>query len=357
MGYKDPASTQPILLVDVNDKKTGPPFLELGLNLQAQTAGVTDATLDSILVYQDLGGYGSEARAHFDIGYHTGISGDYLYRPVKSSGYFLAPHANLDREPYYIYQDNYRLSQRQSQFAGGGMDVGWGDRKTEEVRLGWEYHDVSWTTTTGFDSLPDFHGGSQRVRVQYVFDNQDRGLVPRYGLRATADLGYLYDVNDQPGYNPGGVTSAPQLKLRGEFAHAFGAAAGEANSSRNVGLINVEGGTEFNRDLPQPFRFTLGGPLRLAASAIDQYRGTDYFLVTPGYLRQLRQLPAPLSSSVYVGGAFEYGQIRRPDGPTLNRGDIYLGIVAETPLGVLSLGPSVGNAGERKFNFTLGKLF
>ena len=52
----------------------------------------------------------------------------------------------------------------------------------------------------------------------------------------------------------------------------------------------------FLRNVAQPFRFTLGGPLRLCASAIDEYRGTDYFLVEPAFLRP-RPVARPLGQS------------------------------------------------------------
>jgi NTE family protein len=49
--------------------------------------------------------------------------------------------------------------------------------------------------------------------------------------------------------------------------------------------------------------------------------------------------------------------MRAPDAPTLNRQDFYIGIVAETPFGVITLAPAIGDHGERKFVFTLGKFF
>ncbi len=112
-----------------------------------------------------------------------------------------------------------------------------------------------------------------------------------------------------------------------------------------------------NRDVAQPFRFTLGGPLRLSASAIDQYRGTDFFLVTPGYLRRIKSLPAPLGNSLYLGGFYEAGQIRAPDASTITQQDVFFGVIAETPLGVISLGPAIGTHDERKLVFTIGKFF
>ncbi len=340
VGYDPADPRRPILLVTVSDKKTGPPFLDVGLNLQAQTGGVTRATISTILLYQDLGGYGSEFRAKVDFGFLTNVEGEY-YRKLTRSGLFVAPRANLTRRPYYEYNGNTRLSERQSQFGGFGGDIGWSDHHNQELRAGWLFQNVQWTVTTGADGLPDYHGNSQVGRVQYIFDNQDRAQVPEYGMRATFDIGYLYGTPGSP--------SAPQDTARFELAHVFG--------KKNEFVLNAEGGTMFNRNVAQPFRFSLGGPERLSASSIDQFRGTDYFLVTPAYLRKVKSLPSPLGTNLYAGLIFEYGQMRAPDAATINRYDVSFGIVAETPLGVISIAPAFGNAGERKLVFTIGKLF
>ena len=104
----------------------------------------------------------------------------------------------------------------------------------------------------------------------------------------------------------------------------------------------------FNRNVAQPFRFTLGGPLRLTASAIDEYRGTDYFLVEPAFLRRIASLPEPLGQSIYVGAGYEAGQMRAPGMPTVTRQDFYFGLVAETPLGIITFAPAFGDDGHRK---------
>jgi len=342
VGYDSASSDRPIILVNVADKRTGPPFLDVGFNLAAQTSGVTRATVSTIFLYQDLGNYGSEFRAKVDFGFLTHAEGEY-YRKLDNAGFFVAPRIDFDRTPYYIYNSaNYRLSERQAQFAGGGGDFGWGDSRRQELRAGWQFENVQWSTTTGSDGMPDYSGNSQRARVRYVFDSQDRALVPRYGIRAVTEAGYLYATPNSP--------SAPNFYGRFEAAHTFG--------KKNLLLTNAEGGTLFNRDVAQPFRYTLGGPLRLSASVIDQYRGTDYFLVTPGYLRRIATLPSPLGGqSIYVGGAYEFGQMRAPDAANITRQDIYFGVVAETPFGVFTFAPAVGTNGQVKFTFTVGKLF
>ena len=58
-----------------------------------------------------------------------------------------------------------------------------------------------------------------------------------------------------------------------------------------------------------------------------------------------------------MGGAYEIGQMRAPDASTITRQDVYFGIVAETPLGVITLAPAIGDDGQRKFVFTLGRFF
>jgi NTE family protein len=339
-GYDRSAPDHPILLVTVKDKQTGPPFLEAGFNLQAQTGGVTRATINTILLDQDLGGYGSELRTYVDFGFFTRLETEY-YRKLDWAGFFLAPRANITRTPYYIYSGNTRLSERLEQSGGPAADVGWSDGSTQEVRAGWQLQNVRWYTTTGFDGMPNYRGNAQTARVQYIYDSRDRALVPHFGIRSETDLGYLYGTPGSP--------SAPQLTSQIGFSRTV--------DKNNLLLMHMEGGTMLNRDVAQPFRFTLGGPLRLSASAIDQYRGTDYFLVTPGYLRRIKSLPAPLGNSLYLGGFYEAGQMRAPDAATLTQQDVFFGIVAETPLGAVSIGPAIGTHNERKLVFTIGKFF
>ncbi|HTV09361.1 MAG TPA: patatin-like phospholipase family protein [Candidatus Aquilonibacter sp.] len=342
VGYDSAGSNRPILLIDVEDKKNGPPFAHVGFNIEAQTGGVTRATIDSILLYQDFGGYGSELRGKIDLGFLTELEGEYFHR-FTPSGFFAAPRVNLTREPFYIYapNSNERLSERQSQFGGVAGDVGWTDTRERELRVGWSFNNVQWYTTTGFDNLPNYRGNAQTVRAQYIFDSQDTALVPTFGVRLVSRMGYLYGTGSSP--------SAPQFYTQLDDAYTW--------NKKNVFLAKAEGATMFNRDVAQPFRYTLGGPLRLSAEAIDQIRGTDYWLVTPGYMRQVLSLPQPLGQHIYLGGAFEAGQMRSPDGPTFTSEDVYFGVVAETPLGVITFAPSFGFQGQRKFVFTIGRFF
>jgi NTE family protein len=363
--YEPGQENRPSLLVTVTDKKTGPPFLELGANIQAESGISPRPTVEGILLNQDLGDYGSELRTHLKFGWLTDVSTEYYRRLPSLSGgrptpdtlpsdMFVATHFNLLREPFYIYRNQVRLSQRQLQNIGGGVDIGWSNQRTQELRAGWEIANVRWQTDvgSGSDNLPNVFGATQRARVRYVFDTQDRALVPQFGFHWIVNAGYLFNTIESP--------NAPQLSTQFSGAHAFSFSKGkvdDAHKHRNVAVLALEAGTMFNRNIAQPFRFTLGGPLRLTASAIDEYRGTDYFLVEPAYLRRIASLPAPLGHNIYLGLGYEAGQMRAPDARTITRQDAYFGIVAETPLGVITIAPAIGDDGHRKMVFTLGKLF
>lgn len=339
------AGPRPVILVTVQGKHTGPPFLLLGANVEAQTGGVTRATLESIFLWQDLGGYGSELRANIKVGYFTQLDAEYyrrLHNTGTAGGFFLAPHGDLLRQPFYIFQNQHRIAERDLHRTRAGADLGWSDARTQELRLGYDASNIRWQRQVGSesDAEPDIAGGAQRVHARYTYDTQDRALIPQFGIRSNTDLAYLFNAVSSP--------AAPQFTTELSLAHQIG---------KNLFIFKAEGGTMLNRDVAEPFRFTLGGPLRLTASAIDEFRGTDFFLLEPAFLRRVATLPNPLGQSIYLGAGYEAGQMHAPGQPTVTRQDVYFGVIAETPLGVITLAPAIGDDGHRKFVFTLGKLF
>jgi len=127
--------------------------------------------------------------------------------------------------------------------------------------------------------------------------------------------------------------------------------------TKNVFGFTADADTYFRRNVADPLRFTLGGPLRLSASSIDEYRGTDDFLIRAGYLRRIAALPTGLGEGLYFTLAYEGGEIWSPERPAYLRQDGVTGVVAATPLGVITFGGSIGDAGRRKVFFSLGRLF
>ncbi len=350
---------RPIILVNVTRRKTGPPFVLLGANVEAQTDAFTRATIEAIILDQDFGGYGSELRSTIKLGYQTELGSEY-FRPLfplaaPQHTIFAAPRIDFLREPFPVFTNNVQIANRQFQSFSTGGDIGWTNQRTQQLRAGYDFAQIHWITTIGNDGQPDFSGQSEHVRLRYDYDTQDRALVPQYGVHLNSEAGYLFSTVGSP--------NAPQVAAKFSYAHRFGLhkvaadAPKDPNRGHEVFLFASEGGSMFDKDVAAPFRYTLGGPIRLTASAIDQYRGTDYFLVEPAILRRIAQLPQPLGQSIYLGLGVEAGQMHAPGMRTITREDGYFGIVAETPLGVITLAPAIGSNGERKLVFTLGKLF
>lgn len=324
----------------VRDRPGGPPYVLLGGNIIAQSGGTSRVSLDAIFTQQDLGTYKSEGRMLMRVGRVTQFVPEYYWRPYDKH-FFIAPRLQLYRTLEPIWEDQHKVSERLTQAAGGGVDFGFSQSHFTEWRFGYQMTHQLWNLSTGTDSEPDTRGNSQLVRMQYSFNGQDRAMVPRHGLRADVSAGYLFNTVNS--------VNAPRLEASGAYFHDLG--------HGNTLSFSLEGGTMGNRMVADPFRFTLGGPLRLTASAYDEYRGTDYFLVRPAYFRRIAELPMPLGQSIYVIGTYELGRMYAPDRDTLMRQDVFFGLAAETPIGAITFGPAFGDHDHRKLVFTLGRFF
>jgi len=126
---------------------------------------------------------------------------------------------------------------------------------------------------------------------------------------------------------------------------------------KNTFGLSADINSYLRANVAQPFRFTLGGPRRLSASSFDEYRGTDTAIARAAYLRRIAALPTGLGQGLYAVIGYEGGEIWSPEQHAILRQDGSLGLVAATPLGAISVGGSVGDAGHRKVFITLGRLF
>jgi len=323
----------------VHDRPGGPPYLLLGPNIIAQTGGTGRASLDGVVTQQDFLGYRSELRAKFRVGYVTELTPEY-YRRISDKRLFVAPRLTFYRAPVYIWQNQQRVAERETQYAGGGVDVGWTQSHFTELRAGWQEVVQRWSLTTGTDGAGSYNLTGHTARVLYRFNGQDSAMVPRHGLRVDASAGMMHI---------GANLNVPKVEAQASYFKDIG--------HGNTLSFSGEGGTFANRNVPDPFRFTLGGPLRLTASSYDEYRGTDYLLLRPAYFRRIAQLPTPLGQSIYVVGTYEFGRVYAPGLNEVNRNDVFFGLAAETPLGAITFGPSIGDHDHRKLVFTLGRFF
>jgi NTE family protein len=328
------------VLIHLHEARTGRPFLMLGADVTATTSTVTRNTIDFRYVHRDLGGFGSELRGDVRVGFLTQLSTEY-YRRLTPNGFFLQPHLGIIRQPIYLWTNQKRVSERFEQQAGGGLDFGRTFNRNTQLFAEWRMQTLRWHLTSGEDNSTNISGTAQSATVHFAYDNAVTGAVSPRGLRLDITAGSLFHTV--------GSEIAPLLQVRTSKTYTF--------REKNIVGFGTQVDTYFRRNVADPLRFTLGGPLRLSASSIDEYRGTDDFLVRSGCLRRIAALPSGLGQGLYVAVAYEGGEIWSPERPALLRQNGVAAVVAATPLGVLTVGGSIGDAGRRKVFFTLGRLF
>jgi len=327
------------LLVHLGDVRNGPPYLIIGAEIAASTSNVTRNTIDFRFIDQDLGGYGSELRVNGGFGFLTQGRIEY-YRPV-ASGFFVQPHLDIMRHPVYLWEQQRRIAERFEQNAGGGVDFGKTFNRRSQLAAEWHAESVRWQLVSGVDGRRNITGTAQTGALHFTYDSALTGAVSPQGMRLDASIGSLFDATSSQ--------TAPMAQL----------AISKTQMLHEKNVLGIRVGVEnfFRHGVADPFRFTLGGPLRLSASSIDEYRGTDNYLIRGGYLRRIAALPSGLGQGLYLTGAYEAGEIWSPENRAVLRQDVVGGVVASTPFGVITLAGSAGDAGRRKVFFTLGKLF
>jgi NTE family protein len=171
-------------------------------------------------------------------------------------------------------------------------------------------------------------------------DKAATGAVSPNGFRLSASAGALYHTV--------GSSNAPLVKVTFSRTKPW---------RDNIFGLSTEVNSYLRANVAEPYRFTLGGPLRLSASSLDEYRGTDTFLARTGIMHRIAALPTGLGQGLYAVFGYEAGEIWSPEASAILRQDGQIGLVGNTPIGLFTIGASVGDAGRRKLFVTLGRWF
>jgi NTE family protein len=328
------------VLVRLSPIPNGPPFLLIGADLSAQNSNVTRAGFDFRLIDQNLGGFGSELRGDFRLGFLTQANVEY-YRLLSTNGWFLQPRITLLREPVYEWQNQRRTSEWFEQQAGGGLDFGRTFDRNFQASIEYRNQLIRWHLTSGDAEGANLSGTAQTAVAHFYYDSTESGTISPRGMRLELKAGGTFHT----------VASedAPLVEFHAGKTFTW--------EQKNLFGATFDLNSYLRHNIADPLRFTLGGPFRLSASSMDEYRGTDDYLVRFGYLRRLASLPTGLGQGLYLTTAYEAGEMWSPEKPAFLRQDVFSGVVVDTPLGVVTFGGSIGDAGHRKVMLSVGKLF
>jgi NTE family protein len=328
------------ILVRLSKDAAGPPYLLIGPDMAAASSNVTRIEVNMRFLDQNLGGYGSELRANAELGYMTVLNAEY-YRLLAPSGFFIEPRSGLLREPVYIWANQRRVAERLEQNFDGGVEGGRTIGNGLQIAASWRTEDVRWNLTSGSGGGPPVQGTAQEGLLHLNIDRETSGTVSPSGFRFSAAAGALYHA--AASVNAPLVMASTARTWLWRDKDIFGLT-GDVNSY-------------LRGNVAQPFRFTLGGPRRLSASSMDEYRGTDTYLARAGYLHRIAALPTGLGQGLYATFGYEAGEIWSPEVKAILRQDGTAGFLAATPLGSISVGGAIGDAGRRKLFITVGRLF
>lgn len=335
------------LLIRLRNDAIGPPYLLLAPDLAGTTNNLMRFSMHLRLVAQDLGGFGSELRATAQLGYKNGLNAEY-YKRLSASGYFIEPQMQTSTEPVYIWQNQTRVAERSLVRLAGGASAGRTFSNALQILGYWRFEDTHWNPVTGSGGGPFLSGTAQSGGLKLQYDHSLSSTVAPDSLRLILSAGALYHAEQSE--------TAPMLHL--DMARSFALRPSAAPSDvRDLIGFSAEINSTLRSRIAEPYRFTLGGPLRLSSASFDEYRGTDDYLARAAYLHRIAALPTGLGQGLYATFGYEAGEVWSPEQRAFLRQNGILGLIGNTPLGLVTFGTAIGDAGRRKVFFTIGRWY
>jgi NTE family protein len=330
------------LIVTVHEMSYAPPTLRLGFYVDGSESNDVTFTQLAQLTYIDIAGYRSEWRTDLQFGDTYGAETE-LYKPLTATTrWFVAPRGDATDTAFKIFSRSNPVADYRIERADFGTDIGYAISHFSELRVGYEVGYYNADLRLG---RPDFFPYSGRLgdaRLHFLSDHRDDPVVPRRG-------GRIEGIFQWYGTNPGATGSFPLMQARLSYFHPV--------SQAGSVFVTGSGGTSFGYTSIGVPQFFIGGPGTLSAYGTNELFGNQYYNFHVGYLHNLLSLPPLLGKSVYTAGIYEFGKMY--DFPSESRfpNDVAAGVIAETIVGPLFIGGSIGDSGHRKWFFQFGHVF
>lgn len=334
---------RPGLLIRPRTKDYAPPFLNVGLTLLSNDSNDIQLGAGARVTFLDIAGRGSELRLDGMVGQLAGFDAE-LYEPLlRSTHWFVAPHAYVTHAKTGFYSGSEQLAQFRQHRNGVGADVGYQFNARTELRVGEDYQWFGEDRTIGTPVAQEFRLTPRVSSVKFQYLGQDEVMLPARGSELRAEFSYFTE-------RPNATGGLSQMDVRAEHFIPWG--------ERGIVFATAGGGTSFGATDLGLAGFSLGGPLRLTAYDRGELLGTDYSLGQAGYLYRLTHLNPIFGDAIYVGGFYELGKMSGGNSgtPALpNDGSAI--VVLKTLLGPVYGGGSIGGSGHYKWYFGLGRIF
>jgi NTE family protein len=207
--------------------------------------------------------------------------------------------------------------------------------------------------TIGDPGLPEIDGEDAEAHLQWVHDGQDDAIVPSRGVHLRTTLRHFLSAPFvvDPALDARSTSGVTQAEASVSWLKSL-----DANARRRIFAGGAAGTSFGGRPFPTE-QFSLGGPLRMSAFSVGEQRGDEFAFGAAGYLHQVARLPNFLGGRVFLGGWLETGA-------AVDRGvdwelDTHAsaGLIADTLIGPVLAGASVGMDGDSRFYIGIGRIF
>jgi NTE family protein len=335
------------LLVHARPKTYAPPFLMLGLNIENTTSESFRVQLAGRYLAFDVLGAGSELRVEAGLGADPQI-GASLYEPLRRTPLFARFRAAATRKTFNFVNEDTVIAQYREQRQGLDTDLGINLSRVSEASAGFEFAHVEDEIRAGDPSLPELSGKEVRFNLKWTMDQQDSPVIPSHGTRAIFRFSQTFTSPEAVGAERSN-NNLTQAETAGSWFHTM-------NPKTRVFAV-FAAGTSFS-DTPLPTRqFTAGYPYLLDAFAVGEERGDHYAVLTLGGFRTVGRLPDFVGGPMYIGAWFQNGSVFDTNEDANLRSQLGFGFVADTLVGPVLLGTSVGFDGVWRVTFGVGRIF
>jgi NTE family protein len=338
---------EPGLAVTAYPKSYGPPFLNLGINIDGTDPQDVLFGMSGRFTFINLGGYRAEWRTDAFFGYSYGVRSEY-YKPFAAeSRWFYAPRAYATSTRFDFYNEGSRTSQYEIAQNGFGLDAGYTTPRGAEIRLG---QDVYWYSVKKIIDYDDLSVPAQREEVtslRFNFLGGDNAVLPLSGANTSFRVERHEESTDSDAF------TLAEAKIASYYP---------VSKSGSI-ILTAAGGTTFGAstltvDLQG---FSLGGPFHLGSYGRNELLGNQYWLFQGGYEHRLLRFNPLLGEGLYAIGFMEggkvYENINAADTLESEAFDASFALVARTALGPIYVGAAGGDNAHRKWWFGLGRVF
>ena len=331
-------------------KTYAPPFMMLGMNLENTTSSDFRITATARYLAFDTVGSGSEWRIDGTVGSDPSLATE-LYRPIGRTPLFVAPYAGVGRRTFNVIDNDAVIARYRQTSSRVGLNVGVNLGAQSDVRVGAYVGRTTASIEVGNPGFPELGGKETGAEMVWRVDTQDSPVVPSRGVVSSVRLSRIFN--------------GPDVTVNGQsfdFASSLTQLSAAANQFWSLGPRNrvfLYGGvgTSFG-DVPLPTdQFALGSPFRLGAYNAGEIIGSDYYIVTGGYLRQIGRLPDFMGGPIFAGGWLENGDAFDEWSLASWRTNGGVGLVMDTLVGPVILAGSWGFDGRWRTYLAVGRTF